>query len=86
MEEEVLFVITRDKLETGLRGVPVGYCTTSYVDPQKGSFYVNKPVETLANWEPIRVIYLLYNGKEGTESEIKSFEQDLAHRATVLPK
>ena len=35
---EVLFEITKDNLETGLRGYPVGYCTTSTVDPLKGYF------------------------------------------------
>lgn len=36
---KVLFEITEDHLETGLRGVPVGYCPTSFVDPIKGLFY-----------------------------------------------
>ena len=31
---EVLFEIKKENLETGLRGYPVGYCTTSTVDPQ----------------------------------------------------
>ena len=28
----VLMEISKDSLETGLRGVPVGYCTTSAVE------------------------------------------------------
>lgn len=66
MSEEVLFEITKDKLETGMRGFPVGYCTTSYVDPQKGLFYIDEPIPELAYWDPIQVIYLLYYGKEGS--------------------
>lgn len=80
-DEEVLFQITRDKLETGMRGFPVGYCTTSYVDPQKGLFYIDKPIAELAYWSPLQVIYLLYYGKEGTSLEIKQFQEDLNRRA-----
>lgn len=85
MSEEILFQITRDKLETGLRGVPVGYCTTSFVDPEKGLFYLDKPIAELSNWEPIQVIYLLYHGKEGSAKEVEAFSKDLEKRA-VCPK
>lgn len=78
---EVLFEITKDQLETGMRGYPVGYCSTSYVDPQKGLFYCGKPVAELANKQPEEVIYLLYFGKEGTPEEIKAFNQELMKRS-----
>jgi citrate synthase len=80
-DDEVLFQITKDKLETGLRGFPIGYCTTSFVDPQKGLFYIDKPVAELAYWKPIQVIYLLYHGKEGSPQQIEEFQKDLAQRA-----
>jgi citrate synthase len=83
---EILFQMTADQLETGLRGVPVGYCTTSYVDPQKGLFYRGKPVAELTHWEPERVIYLLYHGKEGSQGEVKAFIADLNQRAVCAPK
>lgn len=81
MSEEVLFQITKDKLESGLRGVPVGYCTTSYVDPQKGLFYIDKPIPEVAYWDPIQVIYLLYFGKEGTPNEVEQFNKNLQQKA-----
>ena len=81
MKEGVLFEITRDTLETGLRGAPVGYCTTSHVDPQKGLSYVGRPVAELAYWDPIDVIYLLYFGEAGTKGQIDKFRGDLAKRA-----
>jgi len=81
MTEDVLFQITKDQLETGLRGVPVGYCTTSYVDPQKGLFYIQKKVAELAYLDPIQVIYLLYFGKEGSPSQVQEFSRVLAQRA-----
>ena len=34
--KEVLFEVTKDHLDTGLRGIPVGTCRTSFVDPKKG--------------------------------------------------
>lgn len=79
--EEILFQITKDQLETGLRGYPVGYCPTSRVDPQKGLFYVGKPVDELASWEPQQVIYLLYHGREGSPQEISAFFSDLQKRS-----
>ncbi len=81
IKQEVLFEITKDHLETGMRGFPIGYCTTSSVDPQKGLFYVGRPIETLAFWQPERVIYLLYHGKEGNESEIAAFSKELQKRS-----
>jgi citrate synthase len=80
-DDEVLFQITKDKLETGMRGFPVGYCTTSFVDAQKGLFYVDKPIGELVSWNPIQVIYLLYFGKEGTPQQVEQFNQDLQGRA-----
>jgi citrate synthase len=78
---EVLFEITKDHLETGMRGFPVGYCTTSSVDPMKGLFYVGKPVSELSNWNPENVIYLLYHGEEGSPEQVKSFSDELKKRS-----
>ena len=83
MSEEVLFEITKENLETGLRGYPVGYCNTSYVDPVKGLFYVGKPIAELANKSEEEVIFLLYNGREGSTEEIARFKKDLKARSTV---
>lgn len=78
---EVLFEITADKLETGMRGFPVGYCTTSSVDPVKGLFYRGIPVSEMAEWKPEKVIYLLYHGKEPAEGELASFSKELQKRS-----
>lgn len=83
---DVLFEITNELLESGLRGFPVGYCTSSHVDPVKGLFYAGIAIPLLANWEPERVIYLLYYGKEGTEEEVKKFSEDLKRRSKVSPE
>lgn len=81
MGDEVLFTITNENLETGMRGYPVGYCTTSSVDPTKGLFYVGRPVSELTDKSPEEVIYLLFYGKEASQEELKLFKQDLAKRS-----
>jgi citrate synthase len=81
MSEDILFTITKEQLETGLRGFPVGYCTTSHVDPQKGLFYLGKPVTELSAWQPEEVIYLLYHGKESNKQELEKFSEMIKQRS-----
>ena len=83
---KTLFEITEEHLETGLRAYPVGYCTTSTVDPEKGLFYAGQPVDQLISWEPEEVIYLLWSGKPGWPEEIKKFTQDLKGREKCSPE
>lgn len=80
MVAEILFTITQEQLETGMRGYPVGYCTTSSVDPIKGLFYIDKPIAACAGRTPEEVIYLLFFGKEGVSSEVEAFSQQLKER------
>lgn len=75
---EPLFQLEKKHLETGLRGVPVGYCPTSYVDPQKGLHYCSKPIIELADKSPEEVIFLLLHKKEGNQEEIATFSAELA--------
>lgn len=77
---------SEEQLETGLRGVPVGYCTTSSVDPQQGLFYTGRPVSELADWDPEDVIYLLFHGKEGSQEEREAFRLELCQRSQCAPK
>jgi citrate synthase len=82
---DVLFEIKKENLETGLRGYPCGYCTTSDVDPMQGLSYIDIPVKDLALWQPERVIYLLYHGREGSTDEVKTFAKELQQRSTLHP-
>lgn len=86
MADDVLMEITKEHLETGLRGYPCGYCTTSTVDPVKGLFYVGTPITELAWWRPEEVIYLLYYGNKGTAEEVKAFSEELGKRSTCNPE
>ncbi len=86
MSDEVLFQITKEHLETGMRGFPVGYCPTSTVDPNKGLFYMGRPVAQLAFCRPEEVIYLLMFGKEGSPQEIETFFADMQKRSHLKPE
>lgn len=85
-KKEILFEITEEHLDTGLRGFPVGYCTTSNVDPLKGLFYGGKALDQMAFQEPSRVMFQLYHGREGSDVEVDSFKEDLRHRAGISPE
>lgn len=81
--KKVLFEITEDHLDTGLRGFPVGTVYTSFVDPQEGVHYVGYPVEDLAYLDPEAVVYLLFNKELPNAEQLSAFKADLAARATV---
>ncbi|MCP5470236.1 MAG: citrate (Si)-synthase [Chlamydiales bacterium] len=74
---------TEEPLETGLRGIPVGYCTTSKVDPVLGLFYRERPISELASWDPERVLFLLYHGHDPDKGELKAFKADLCKRSFI---
>lgn len=80
---KILFEIKEENLETGLRGYPVGYCVTSYVDPEKGLMYAGKPIQEVASWAPERVIFLLNHGYDGTKEEIDRFFSNLQTHAQL---
>ena len=83
--EDTLYTITETDLDSGLRGVPVGTCKTSYVDPIEGVHYVGYPVGDLANLEEEDVIFLLMHKHLPTPDESKAFHAELAHRAEEIP-
>ena len=85
-KEKVLFEITKDQLETGLRGYPVGYCTTSSVDPYKGLYYTGFPVSQMVDWHPLDVIFRLYNGSEGSQEEVSVFKKEILFRTKIDQK
>jgi len=84
-EEGSLFTISEKHLDSGLRGIPVGTCLTSYVDPVEGVHYVGYPVEDLSNLEEEDVIYLLFHKKLPNDEESAAFRKELAHRGEEIP-
>tara|TARA_A200000159_G_scaffold89198_1_gene82632 strand:+ start:175 stop:1344 length:1170 start_codon:yes stop_codon:yes gene_type:complete len=83
--EETLFNVLESNLDTGLRGIPVGTCQTSYVDPIEGVHYVGYPVEDLVNLEEEDVIYLLLFKELPSPEQSDKFRAELALRGESLP-
>ncbi len=83
--EETLFNVLESNLDTGLRGIPVGTCQTSFVDPIEGVHYVGYPVEDLVNLEEEDVIYLLLFKELPSPEQSEKFRAELALRGESLP-
>lgn len=86
MADEVLFQVTQQHLNTGLRGFPVGTCRTSKVDPIKGLSYVGYPIADLAFVEPEAAVYLLFNKELPNAEQLAAFKADLVARSAVDPR
>ncbi|MDE0869733.1 MAG: citrate/2-methylcitrate synthase, partial [Candidatus Poseidoniaceae archaeon] len=82
-KNEVLLEVTEKHLNTGLRGVPVGTCRTSFVTPSEGVHYCGYPITELASFEPEDIIYLLFNKELPTAEQSVAIRQDLASRAAI---
>lgn len=82
---KVLFELTENHLETGLRGVPVGFCPTSKVDPQLGLSYGGYPISELSTKVPEEVIYLLLNRELPNPAQLAEFKKVLVANSTVNP-
>lgn len=82
---DVLMTLTKESLESGLRGVPVGYCTTSSVLADKGLFYVGEAVEAISDRDPEDVIHLLFHKRWPSPAEKASFAALLKERSAVDP-
>ena len=72
-------------LNTGLRGVPVGTCRTSFVTPTEGVHYCGYPIAELAHYPPEDIVYLLFNKELPNDAQSAAFKADLASRGHVPP-
>jgi len=75
-EEESLLDLTTAHLNTGLRGVPVGTCRTSYVTPGEGVHYCGYPISELAMMSPEDIVYLLFHKELPTLEQSVEFRRD----------
>lgn len=82
-DDNALFTVTGEHLNTGLRGVPVGTCRTSFVTPGEGVHYCGYPIAELANLQPEDIVYLLFNKELPTPDEASSFRADLQRRCAL---
>ncbi len=83
---KVLFEITEEHLDTGMRGFPVSTVFTSEVNPQDGLHYVGYPIADLADLDPEAAVYLLFYKRLPTDEELVAFKAELVKRSTVNPR
>jgi citrate synthase len=81
--EKVLCEVTENHLNTGLRGIPVGTCRTSFVTPTEGVHYCGYPIKELVDFSPEDIIYLLFYKELPTTAQSSTFKADLAARGNV---
>lgn len=81
--EERLFEVTSAHLNTGLRGIPVGTCFTSFVTPTEGVHYCGYPIAELAEQQPEDIVFLLFNKELPNDEQRSQFLSDLQTRGQV---
>ena len=80
-QPKVLFTITEEHLDTGLRGYPVGHCRTSAVSPDLGVTYVGYTLWDLADLPGEDVVYLLLEKELPTPEQARAFKDEMARRS-----
>lgn len=82
-DEESLLDLTTAHLNTGLRGVPVGTCRTSFVTPEEGVHYCGYPIIELAMMSPEDVVFLLFYKELPTLEQSVEFREELQTRGAI---
>ena len=82
-DEESIFELTSSHLNTGMRGIPVGTCRTSFVTPTEGVHYCGYPISELASMLPEDVIYLLFNKELPNSDQSLEFQEELKSRGAL---
>lgn len=81
--DEPLFTVHTSHLNTGLRGVPVGTCRTSFVTPTEGVHYCGYPIAELAHYPPEDIVYLLFHKELPSAEQSSKFKTEMAARGHV---
>ena len=81
--DEPLFTVHTSHLNTGLRGVPVGTCRTSFVTPTEGVHYCGYPIAELAHYPPEDIVYLLFHKELPSAEQSSKFKTEMAARGRV---
>jgi len=82
-DEKSLFELTSSHLNTGMRGIPVGTCRTSFVTPTEGVHYCGYPISELASMSPEDIVYLLFNKELPNSKQSTEFMQELQSRGAL---
>ena len=81
--DKVLCEVTENHLNTGLRGIPVGTCRTSFVTPTEGVHYCGYPIKDLVDFSPEEIIYLLMNKELPDAEKTAVFTKNLQSRGKL---
>ena len=82
-DEDTLLNLTSANLNTGLRGVPVGTCRTSFVTPEQGVHYCGYPISELAMMSPEDIIFLLFHKELPDLEQSVDFRKNLQSRGAL---
>ena len=82
-DSESLLNVTSSHLNSGMRGIPVGTCRTSFVTPTEGVHYAGYPIAELMNFSPEQIFYLLLHKSLPTPEQTTSFMNELKSRGEV---
>jgi citrate synthase len=82
-EDRSLLNLTTGHLNTGLRGIPVGTCRTSFVTPEEGVHYCGYPITELAMLAPEDVVYLLFHKELPNLEQSVEFREELQSRGAI---
>ena len=82
-DEESIFDLTNAHLNTGMRGIPVGTCRTSFVTPTEGVHYCGYPISELAMMSPEDIVYLLFNKELPNLEQSSEFRKNLQSRGSL---
>lgn len=84
-DEESIFDLTTAHLNTGMRGIPVGTCRTSFVTPTEGVHYCGYPISELAMMSPEDIVYLLFHKELPNLEQSADFRENLQSRGALPP-
>ena len=84
-DEESIFDLTTAHLNTGMRGIPVGTCRTSFVTPTEGVHYCGYPISELAMMSPEDIVYLLFHKELPNLEQSSEFRENLQSRGVLPP-
>jgi len=84
-DEESIFDLTTAHLNTGMRGIPVGTCRTSFVTPTEGVHYCGYPISELAMMSPEDIVYLLFHKELPNLEQSSEFRENLQSRGALPP-
>ena len=82
-DEDTLLNLTSANLNTGLRGVPVGTCRTSFVTPEQGVPSCGYPISELAMMSPEDIIFLLFHKELPDLEQSVEFRKNLQSRGAL---